>query len=475
MKHISALCLTIAATFSIANGPAVSHPVTKLLEAKRSKISTGVTAAPSGFEENKGQVLTTAGEAAPFVRYRLTQGNTSIFLMGTGIAYQFNMLNTPAGYTELERDAHLDPARQNELKALREKVRLETWRMDMVLEGANADARITAEGRSEDYTQYYGQDALDVHTYSRITYQEVYPGIDWVIFTTVTGMKYNFVLRPGANASLIQMRFNDHTELRVNEDGSLVHGNILGRFLEAAPVSLQNGKSVETSFVLDGDQLGFSLGTYDHDQVLIIDPDRIWATYYGGIDDDQARSVVVDTGGDVYLAGDAKSTMAIANEGYQENYGGGNWDAFLVKFNSAGVRQWGTYYGGTSDDSGRSCAVDAQGNVYLAGWTESDSAIAYQGFENAFVGGYVQAFLVKLDSGGVRQWATYYGGTGDDYGNSCAVDGSGNVFLAGFTSSPDSISFNGHQDTKGGGLNDAFLVKFNASGERQWATYYGGT
>ena len=73
-------------------------------------------------------------------------------------------------------------------------------------------------------------------------------------------------------------------------------------------------------------------------------------------------------------------------------------DAFLVKFNSSGVRQWGTYYGGTGDDKGRSCATDASGNIYLAGQTRSNSGIATTGAHQTTSGGSDDAFLVKFDA-----------------------------------------------------------------------------
>jgi hypothetical protein len=94
---------------------------------------------------------------------------------------------------------------------------------------------------------------------------------------------------------------------------------------------------------------------------------------------------------------------------------------------------WATFFGGLGEDHASSCAVDASGNVYLAGSTESFSGIASGGFSNGHHGGGSDAFLAKFNSAGLRQWATYYGGDSYDYGSSCAADGSGNVFLAGDT------------------------------------------
>lgn len=459
IKPFLALCVSIVVTLVCGT-------------AKATIIPSGRSVAPSGFEENKGQVLTTAGDAAPFVRYRLTQGNTSIFLLGNGIAYQFNRLHYPKGYEALEKDARQDPAEQLQLDALRKEVRLETYRMDVLLEGANADARITTEGRSSDYTQYYGQNALDVHTYTRVTYHDVYPGIDWVVYTTTKGFEYDFVLRPGADPGQIQLRFKDYEELYLDPDGQLIHGNRMGRFTEERTVSIQNGRKVDSRFILNGDRLSFALGIYDHSQPLTIDPARIWGTYYGGPDWERGLSCAVDSIGNVYLAGEANSITAIASGGTQNNYGGGSTDAFLAKFDSNGTRQWGTYYGGVQSEWCGTCAVDGSDNVYLAGFTESDTAIASGGHQDNF-GGIIDAFIVKFNASGVRLWASYYGGADQDWGKSCAVDGTGNVYLAGTTYSDTAIASDGFQNTLGDAPGKAFLVKFNSSGVRQWGTYYG--
>src|SRR5690606_36384411 len=129
-------------------------------------------------------------------------------------------------------------------------------------------------------------------------------------------------------------------------------------------------------------------------------------------------------------------------------YGGGFNDTYLVKVNSNGVRQWATYYGGSDQDYGTSCATDGSGNVYLTGYTASTTNIASGGHQNTH-GGDVEAFLVKFNNAGIRQWATYYGGSNSDSFYSCATDGSGNVYLAGITASTTNIASGGHQNTYG--------------------------
>lgn len=199
---------------------------------------------------------------------------------------------------------------------------------------------------------------------------------------------------------------------------------------------------------------------------------RLWATYYGGINDEDDIRVATDTLGNVYLAGWTYSDSAIASGGFQNIYGGLG-DAFLVKFDAAGNRLWATYYGGSAIENGLGVSTDISGNVYLTGLSYSTSNIASGGFQNSMAGIF-DAFLVKFDSSGNRIWATYYGGIDQEVGQSVVTDISGNVFISGWTKSASGIASGGFQNTFGG-LLDAFLVKFDSTGNHLWSTYYGGT
>jgi len=428
----------------------------------------------AAFEENKGQVT---GADAGLVRYRLRTGDLTIFLMETGIAYQFEKITV--------RDPYQGDAKPVSLKNKRSaadapaKADIETYRMDLQLVDANKRAQIIAEGRSADFVNYYNHNALQVYSYDKITYKDIYPGIDWVVFTTTDataggrqGLKYEFVVHPGADPSKIQLKTRWAERSLVDKEGNLVLKNRMGEIREKTPVSFQRSRSVGTAFLLSNDLVRFKLDAYDPAERLIIDPALGWVTYYGGSSFDGCYSTRVDASGNIYIAGRTSSTGAIASGGHQSTNGGAN-DAFFAKFNSDGVRQWATYYGGTGDDGGTGCCVDASGNVYLSGWTTSSSGIAFNGVQNFFEGDY-DAFLVKFNSSGVRQWATYIGGSSTDQALACVNDASGNVYLCGNTSSTYNIASDGFKNTISG-TSDAFLVKFDTNGARLWGTYYGGS
>lgn len=206
---------------------------------------------------------------------------------------------------------------------------------------------------------------------------------------------------------------------------------------------------------------------------------RLWATFYGGGGLDVGTACATDASGNVIMSGYTDSNNGIASAGSHQSSLVGDVEAFLVKFNSLGVRQWGTYYADVLNEYGYGCAFDGSGNAYLSGFTTSagGSLIATVGSHQATMGGGIQdGFLVKFNSAGVRQWGTYYGGTGNDFGVNCVTDGTGNVFLSGRTASTNSAAIStpgSHQPISGGNF-DAYLVKFNSAGVRQWGTHYGG-
>ncbi len=426
------------------------------------------------FTENKGQVYGYDGLPHPEVKFSFQQGATQIFLLEKGIAYQFTKIHYPEGYQEMVRDKG-GMQDMEKLQEMQKQIRTETFRMDMTLVGATNNVEISTEGKSADYTNFYNHNVLDVHSYSKVTYHNVYPGIDWVIYTKGKEVKYDFVVKPGADPSLIKMQFNHQEDLKLNADGSFTLKNSLGNVSEKAPVSFQGLGFISTQFVLETNTISFKLGKYDHKSNLTIDPAIEWSTYYTGATD--YNSCSTDAFGNVYLAGGTTTTVGIASGGHQNTIGG-NSDAYLVKFNSNGVRQWATYYGGDLSEVAYSCATDGLGNVYLSGNTSSTIGIASGGHQNTMGGmGSSDAFLVKFDGNGVRQWGTYYGGAQEDQSFCCTTNAAGNVFLAGYTkSTADIASIGAHQTTLGNfGMWDAFIVAFNSNGVRQWGTYYGGT
>jgi hypothetical protein len=192
----------------------------------------------------------------------------------------------------------------------------------------------------------------------------------------------------------------------------------------------------------------------------------IYSTYLGGSFDDRVSSIAVDSTGAVYVTGNTNSTnFPTASPAQSANAGAP--DAFVTKLNASGSALiYSTYLGGSGVENvevGRSIALDSSNSAYITGTTSSTNFPTFQPMQGSLSGSN-DAFVVKMSpSGSSYVYSTYLGGSGIDYGESIAVDSSGNAYIAGYTSSSDFPILNGDQPAIGGGY-DAFLVKLNGQG-----------
>lgn len=417
------------------------------------------------FEENKGQLL---GEDANRVTYFLKSGNTTIFLLENGISYQFTKKN------KINEKSFLNSNEWSNQIEKKENNTIETYRMDMILVGANPNPKITAENPIKGVINYAVRNIYNVEKFSKITYHDIYPNIDWVIYIKEQKIEYDFIVRPNGNPELIKFKNKWVENANINKDGSLSLDCKLGVVLQEAPISFQSEKNIASEIVINNDIISFKISDYNKNKTLTIDPVVGWSTYFGGTGSDTGTACIVDNSNNIYLTGYTDSFTNIASGGYQNSHSGAANDAFLAKFNSSGTLIWATYYGGNGNDKGNSVAIDASGNIYMAGMTSSSNNISSIGAQQTSNAGLDDAFLVKFDTNGNRIWATYFGGEYFDEGYSCAVDNSGNVFLAGFAWSSFGITSSGAHQPTTGGATDGFLAKYNSNGVKEWSTYYGG-
>ncbi len=423
------------------------------------------------FTENRGQVINDKGQPRPDILFTAHSGTTQLFLTATGINYQFNKITCPEDHDKL----HKDPREQAELS---KETKKETYRFSLSLAGANPNAIIRKEAKNIYTENFYTSGCPDgitnVGTYERIVYENVYPQIDWVVYCNGNKLKYDFLVHRGGDPKQIKLKIDDAQSVQITEAGELLMKTTLGEVREDAPVSYAGDLLVKTAFTHNDDgSIGFDVEEYDGGE-LRIDPSVEWGMYYGGSSNDEFWSIATEQSGDIVCAGYTESPDYVAStNGYQIVNGTGG-DALLVKFDSSGNRLWGTYYGGSSNDAGLSCTIDASSNVYMAGYTFS-TGLATPGAFQIYLIGQENAMLVKFSATGARLWATYYGSGIEDAGYGCKTDAVGNVYLAGSTSAATGIATNGaYQTTYGGGGDDGFLVKFDSLGNRLWGTYYGG-
>ncbi|MDC0674208.1 hypothetical protein [Nannocystis radixulma] len=197
---------------------------------------------------------------------------------------------------------------------------------------------------------------------------------------------------------------------------------------------------------------------------------RVWGTYFGGPFHDSVDAAAADASGALYVCGETASLEGIATAGSHQS----TWidpGAFVASFEANGVLRWATYYAGSCD----SIAVDAAGDaVYIAGSVSETANLATPGAHQEQPGGAFDAHLARFTGTGERVWATYYGGSDDDLGQKIRVDATGAVYVLGETHSSDAIATSGAFQDRPGGQQDLFLARFTADGERVWATYFGG-
>src|SRR5262249_35819592 len=146
---------------------------------------------------------------------------------------------------------------------------------------------------------------------------------------------------------------------------------------------------------------------------------------------------------------------------FQPTYGGGLYDAFVVKLNGQGALVYSTYLGGSRDEAGNGIAADAAGFSYLTGTTESINFPTTAASFQPNSAGLDEAFVTKLNpSGSALVYSSYLGGGWYDYGFDIAADAAGNVYVTGKTSSSaDFPIWNAFQPTYGGYASDGFVTK----------------
>ncbi len=206
-------------------------------------------------------------------------------------------------------------------------------------------------------------------------------------------------------------------------------------------------------------------------QRLLAGKPQLLSNLLGGNSKVSIAGVAVDAAGNVYLAGATSSADLRTEHAAQVAYGGGT-DAFIAKLDPAGNVLYASYLGGGAQDWATGIAVDSANNAYLTGWTASTD------FPTRFAAqpslrGRRNGFVAKFSPDGALIYSTYLGGSGDDAAAAIAVDSEGSAYVTGAAASLDFPVVRAMQARTGGGV-DAFVTKLGAFGDIQYSTYIGG-
>lgn len=315
-----------------------------------------------------------------------------------------------------------------------------------------------------------------LRSYGRVRIRGAYPGIDILYGSSTRRMKSDYVVHPGADPRAIRLRYPDAEALWIDEDGALAAATSEGELRESAPEVYQDigGQRIPVAgrFVILGErEAGFEIGAYDPEHDLVIDPEIVASGYYGGPRGESATAAAVDGQGFIYLAGWTDSPILPLSRTFPF---GGSVDGFIAKFEGDGASPvWVTYLGGAGDDRILAMAAAPGNDLWVAGATAPRNFPIANALQ-ATRRGTRDGFLARFSSSGtVLQFSTYLGGSQQDTVTAMRVDSAGAVYLAGETNSPNFPTASPLQRHLGG-MRDAFLAKI-VGGTIQFSTYLGGS
>lgn len=473
--------------------------------ATQQQINAAFGKLPLYFVENRGQM-------DERVAFTIQGRDKSIWFTSEGVTY--SITKPDAGDRRASDQAQLQPVSFKPADEAGD--RLDKWALKLDFIGANKGVRpVGQEQTAATFNYFKGQRnewKTGLKTYSSIIYENLWDGIDLVYSGTVNRMKYSFVVKPGADPKQIRLAYRGASDVKINAQGELEVNTPAGGFKDDSPVSFQdiNGQQVEVTTRFKLNRLsaerhapggptayGFDLGEYDKTKELTIDPAvLIYCGYIGGDNADISEGIAVDSAGNAYVTGYTKSgqdTFPVKvgpdtefnGSGMQAFYG----DCFVAKINPQGTALvYCGYIGGSGDDAGRAIAVDAAGNAYVSGNTNSTELLpgafpVTVGPDTTFnnLGSpRTDAFVAKVNAqGDGLDYCGYIGGSGNEGALGIAVDANGYAYVVGTTEStqnnPGAFPVSGGPYLTYKGSGDGFIAKVDASGAAlNYCGYIGG-
>ncbi len=203
----------------------------------------------------------------------------------------------------------------------------------------------------------------------------------------------------------------------------------------------------------------------------------LWSTYLGGSSNDGATHVNVVTDYSIVVLGLTKSNdFPTTTNAYQQDYSA-NYDIFIAKFTANGSVIYSSYLGAIGDETLSDFEVDSSGNLVILGTTNSSNFPVTASAHQPVIGGGSDLFLMRLSANcSTILYSTFLGGNDFEGLSDFAIDAQGNIIVSGSTMSSDfPITEDAFQDSINGIEREAFIAKYNSSGQLTYATYFGGS
>lgn len=457
------------------------------------------------FTENKGQW-------DKQVLFKTDAGSSTLFLGKDGYTV---LMKHPQDYLAAAEYYHghaFDSTQKNtqQRRELPKEVRAHAYKVKFA--GANFNTQVIKEKPTSGYENYFiGTDASkwakECKSYLVITYKNIYPNIDLRYYVQDEQLKYDLVVFPGADLSKIQLYYEGNTSLNVKNQ-ELVVGTSVGEARELKPYTYQfiNGQKefVNCKYKVTGNTVSFDVKNYNKATTLIIDPSLVFSSYSRSTTDNWGFTATPGPDGSFFGGGIAQQTGFPVSPGAVQGVGGGGPggaggvppDVVIIRLSPDGSnRIYATYLGGNGLEQPHSLIADAQGNLVIAGRTNS-SNFPVTAPNQGPTGGY-DIFVTKLNATGTAIIGSIkIGGTADDgvninsdrssgpqtllrnYGDDgrseVILDANNNILLASCTRSGDFPVPRGFQTTFGGNQ-DGVIIKLNPDcSAMAWSTYFGG-
>ena len=258
------------------------------------------------FIENKGQFNEKTENKLKQILFGASSEGVDLYFTANGLIYKHDEL-VPMTETEKEALEKASP-KNKEIEEGKNMMKTEPSYLTLEWVGSNPDVQILTEEPVSFYYTYGGavksDNTIRTNAYKKIIYKNLYSYIDveYIFPEKKEGIKYSLIVHPGANLSVVKIRYENARDLVLNETGNLIISSTFGNFTDHIPSTFyrDNNSAVKSSFALNGNEVSFNISAYDHSRTLIIDP---WTTnpVYAGYN--AAYDVNYDLNGNVYVCG----------------------------------------------------------------------------------------------------------------------------------------------------------------------------